>query len=69
MIYPSELNPLLDAIRSMFEALIELDDNEMEALVACNSNYTKPLLHLVSNSVTVILIVDYRKFNCRLSKI
>lgn len=33
---------------SVFEALIELDDDETSALHNCHRNFTKALLHLVS---------------------
>ena len=50
MVNPKEKTPILDCVRTLFEALEELDDFETLALRNCNKNHAPGLLHLVGHS-------------------
>ncbi|XP_013387688.1 pejvakin-like [Lingula anatina] len=50
VVYP-KASPLLDATRVLFEALIELDGEEILDFRECNSNLAKPLLHVLNQAL------------------
>ena len=62
--YPGEASPLLDALRSVFEALIELDDMAVLALRRCTKEHTAALLYLVSPTVLSVFR-DAKKWEIR----
>ena len=46
--YPNVKSPMFSAILCLFEALMELDDDETTALSKCDGNLDTQLLELVS---------------------
>ena len=54
MTFPKEHTPLLESTRCLFEALIELDDEQTVALSKLNKNVAKPFVYLVSICVMCV---------------